>query len=106
MVESRAAVGVTLHSRRRGVSLFLSCGETGARGDGVGHPTYFTDYFKVNTRGRRATQARNKKPSLATERVCELVGESYTARTTLPAWKPLGPLSRSNSTVSPSFSER
>ena len=30
----------------------------------------------------------------------------YAARTTLPAWKPLGPLSRSNSTVSPSFSER
>ena len=30
----------------------------------------------------------------------------YAARTTLPAWKPFGPLSKSNSTVSPSFSER
>ena len=28
------------------------------------------------------------------------------ARTTFPAWKPFGPFSRSNSTVSPSFSER
>jgi hypothetical protein len=28
------------------------------------------------------------------------------ARTTLPAWNPLGPFSRSNSTVSPSFSVR
>lgn len=32
--------------------------------------------------------------------------KSYATRVTLPAWKPFGPLSRSNSTVSPSFSER
>src|SRR6266446_2803352 len=50
--------------------------------------------------------AQIKNPLHKTERVCELVGEIYAARTTLPAWKPFGPFSRSNSPVSPSFIER
>jgi hypothetical protein len=57
----------------------------------------------------RSTRVRStqKNPLDRSERVCELVGEIfYAARTTLPAWKPFGPLSRSNSTVSPSFNER
>jgi hypothetical protein len=55
---------------------------------------------------RHKTLDQTKNPLDTSERVCELVGEIYAARTTLPAWKPFGPFSRSNSTVSPSFSER
>src|SRR5271170_955603 len=40
------------------------------------------------------------------ERVRKFVSPGCQARTTLPAWNPLGPFSRSNSTVSPSFSVR
>ena len=54
----------------------------------------------------KSIQKQNKKPSRQTRGFANWLEKIYAARTTLPAWKPLGPLSRSNSTVSPSFSER
>ena len=47
----------------------------------------------------------NKKPSRWDREGSGMVRRYY-ARTTFAAWKPLGPLSRSNSTVSPSLSVR